>query len=212
MPDTTPKPFNPLDKQNLAESIAIALDRADVHALPPPKSIGAGIYFLYYNGSFGAYDLLREFNVDGFGWPIYIGKGMPPGVRKGADEGSGSRAKNRGISSRLDNHSKSISQAKNLHLADFVCRWLVMDEAFIHLGEMLLITKYRPVWNVVLDGFGANPVGGPRTKGKRSAWDTVHPGRQGRASAAVDLVYQAELLANIKAHLSATLPPRNPKT
>ena len=67
------------------------------------------------------------------------------------------------------------------------------------------------VWNVALDGFGLNPVGGPRTKGKRSAWDTVHPGRSGRSSAPVDPERERELLKAIAAHLNSTVPGSIPK-
>ena len=170
MPDEKPKPFNPLDKQNLAESIAIAIGRAPVHPLPLPSFNASGLYFLYYNGSFEAYAPLVKLNGDGYHWPIYIGKGMPKGVRKGAAENGEKSSQGRGIFVRISNHQKSIHSAENLEIKDFHCRWLAMDEAFIHLGEIVLITKFRPVWNVALDGFGANPVGGPRTTGKRSAW------------------------------------------
>lgn len=212
MPDETQKPFNPLDKQNLAESIAIAIDRAAVQPLPPPKFTAAGLYFLYYSGPFEAYAPLVKLNAGGHHWPIYIGKGMPPGVRKGAAEEGGKAQKNKGIYERLKNHTRSIVEAENLELANFHCRLLAMDEAFIHLGEILLISKFRPVWNVALDGFGNNPVGGPRSAGKRSAWDTVHPGRQARATAPVDPERQSKLLIGINAHFAAALPAQLPKT
>jgi len=212
MPDETSKPFNPLDKQNLAESIATAIDRAQVQPLPPPKFTAAGLYFLYYSGPYDAYAPLVKFNAGGYYWPIYIGKGMPPGVRKGAAEEGGKALKNKGIYDRLKNHAKSIGEAENLELAHFHCRLLAMDEAFIHLGEILLISKFRPVWNVALDGFGNNPVGGPRSAGRRSAWDTVHPGRQARATAAVDPKRQRELLIRINAHLADVLPAQRSET
>ncbi|MBA3946362.1 MAG: Eco29kI family restriction endonuclease, partial [Herpetosiphonaceae bacterium] len=34
------------------------------------------------------------------------------------------------------------------------------------------------VWNVVADGFGNNDPGSGREKGRRSMWDTIHPGRR----------------------------------
>lgn len=212
MPDESLKPFNPLDKHNLAESIAIAMDRAPVQGLPPAKFTAAGLYFLYYSGPFPAYAPLIKLNGGGFHWPIYIGKGMPPGVRKGVAAEEGKSPKNKGIYDRLKNHARSITEAENLELGDFRCRFLAMDEAFIHLGEILLITKFRPVWNGALDGFGNNPVGGPRSAGKRAAWDTVHPGRGGQATAAVDPSRQAELLAGIETHLKTSLPPELPKS
>jgi hypothetical protein len=212
MPHETPKSFNPLDKQNLAESIAIAIDRTPVHPLATPSFTAAGLYFLYYSGSFKAYARLVKLNGGGYHLPIYIGKGMPRGVRKGVAEDGKKAGQGRGIYSRLSNHAKSIRAAENLEIKDFHCRWLAMDEAFVHLGEILLISKFRPVWNVALDGFGNNPVGGPRSAGRRSAWDTVHPGRQGRATAPVDPERERKLLGAIREHLAATLPTQLSKT
>ena len=212
MPDEASKSFNPLDKQNLAESIAIAINRTPVHPLAPPSFKAAGLYFLYYSGSFKAYAPLVKLNGGGYYLPIYIGKGMPSGVRKGVADDGKKGSQGRGIHGRLSNHVKSIRAVENLELKDFHCRWLAMDEAFIHLGEILLISKFRPVWNVALDGFGNNPVGGPRTAGRRSAWDTVHPGRLGQATALVDPERQRALLKGISEHLVVTLPKEISKT
>lgn len=211
MSDEAQTPFNPLDKRNLAETIAIAINRAPVQPLPPTRFRANGLYFLYYTGPFEAYAALVKLNAGRYDWPIYIGKGMPSGIRKGAGDGSGNGVRKGGIQARLGAHQRSIEAAENLKLADFRCRWLAMDEAFIHLGEILLIAKFRPVWNAALDGFGINPVGGPRTAGKRSAWDTVHPGRKGRATAAVDPERQRGLIETIKEHLAATLPEALPE-
>ena len=49
------KPFNPLDKVNLGESVAEAMLHQQVGALPPSPFIGAGIYAIYYLGSFSLY-------------------------------------------------------------------------------------------------------------------------------------------------------------
>src|SRR5690606_24447927 len=104
MPDGYQQPFNPLDKQNLAESIATAIERTRVYKLPPEKFTAAGLYFLYYKGSMELYAPLVSVNRHRFCWPIYIGKGMPPGVRKGAiDEGKKSK-RDWGIYDRLSNH------------------------------------------------------------------------------------------------------------
>jgi len=55
---------------------------------------------------------------------------------------------------------------------------LVVDEIFISLGEQLLIAKFGPLWNTLVDGFGGNQPGGGRRGQKRSAWDTLHRGRK----------------------------------
>ena len=56
------KPFNPLDKRNLGESVADALLDTDAQSLPPIPFIGAGVYAIYYTGSFSAYEQLAKMN------------------------------------------------------------------------------------------------------------------------------------------------------
>ena len=41
----------------------------------------------------------------------------------------------------------------------------------------MLISWYRPLWNIVVDGFGNNDPGGRRATQYRSSWDILHPGR-----------------------------------
>jgi hypothetical protein len=53
----------------------------------------------------------------------------------------------------------------------------VTDEIWIPLGENLLIEKFRPPWNAVIDGFGNHDPGGRRAQQQRFPWDVVHPGR-----------------------------------
>lgn len=207
MSSITPEPFNPLDKKNLAESIALAIERCPVVPLASLPSFGAaGLYFLYYSGSFHLYEPIVRFNsTAGHGhWPMYIGKGMPPGVRKGSSDTT--QKKSWGIHDRLQNHEKSIEGVSNLSLADFSCRWLSMDEAFIHLGETLLISKFRPVWNVAVDGFGNKPVGSGRDKAKKSNWDALHPGRSGAAGGASRKTIE-QICDDVTRHIEA-FPPR----
>jgi hypothetical protein len=40
-----------------------------------------------------------------------------------------------------------------------------------------LIEKNKPLWNVVVDGFGNHDPGSGRYNQQISAWDTIHPGR-----------------------------------
>jgi len=79
------QPYNPLDKAHLGESVAKALLARPVVALPPPEPfIGAGIYALYYTGNFPAYQKVADRNkIDRWAAPIYVGKAVPPGARKG---------------------------------------------------------------------------------------------------------------------------------
>lgn len=171
-----PKPFNPLDKKHLGESVAEAMLEGLVHSLPPEPFIGAGIYAIYYTGDFAPYKLMAEANRnDQFQWPIYVGKAVPPGARKGgfglgADPGMA-------LFKRLSEHYESVSAAQNLNQDDFYCRYLVVDDIWIPLAESLLIERFQPVWNRVLDGFGNHDPGKGRYEQQRSPWDELHPGR-----------------------------------
>jgi hypothetical protein len=58
------------------------------------------------------------------------------------------------------------------------CRYLVVDDVWIPLGEALLIERYKPIWNqAILNGFGNHDQGATRRQARRSAWDTLHEGR-----------------------------------
>ena len=171
------RPFNPLDKKNLGESVADALLERDVDPLPPDEPfIGAGIYALYYRGDFPLYRKISERNRQGtYLWPIYVGKAVPPGARKGgyglgADPGQA-------LFKRLTEHAGSVEQAENLSLDHFRCRFLVVDDLWIPLAESLLIEMYCPVWNQKIDGFGNHDPGQGRYNQQRSPWDAIHPGR-----------------------------------
>ena len=176
------QPYNPLDKLHLGESVARALLAQPVVALPPPASfVGGGIYALYYTGNFPAYRRIAEKNVnDAWALPIYVGKAVPPGARRG---GYGPGASPGDVLyRRLREHATSIQQVADLALEDCRCRYLVVDDIWIPLGESLLISMFVPLWNYRLDGFGNHAVGGGRANQRRSAWDEVHPGRPWAAS------------------------------
>ncbi len=169
-------PFNPLDKRNLGKSAANALLKSELYALPPKPFIGAGVYALYYTGDFPAYSALKARNADGrYTWPIYVGKAVPDGARKG---GRGENVDpGMALYKRLNDHAKSIDAAKNLNIQDFQCRFLSVDDIWIPLTESLMIERFQPVWNVILDGFGNHDPGKGRYKGKKPLWDCLHPGR-----------------------------------
>lgn len=173
----SPIPFNPLDKRHLGESVAAAMLKSKIHPLPPEKFKGAGIYAIYYIGNHEAYNDLAVVNRDGqFARPIYVGKAVPAGARKGglglgADPGTA-------LFKRLSEHHESVKAAENLNEADFFCRYLVVDDIWIPLAESLLIEKFQPVWNRVLDGFGNHDPGSGRYAQQKSPWDELHFGRE----------------------------------
>ncbi len=171
-------PFNPLDKKNLGASVAEALVTSVAHPLGAlPAFKGVGIYAIYYSGNFAAYKPLADANRDRQNplLPIYVGKAIPAGARKGGALADPLASKS--LFSRLGEHAESVNTAKNLELDDFVCRYLIVDEIWIPLGESLMIAKYAPVWNSIVEGFGNHDPGGGRYQGKRPRWDVLHPGR-----------------------------------
>ncbi len=170
------KPFNPLDKRNLGESVADALLQTEASPLPPEPFIGAGVYVIYYIGSFSAYGQLSAVNRDGqFRCPIYVGKAVPAGARKG---GLGlDAAHGQALYKRLAEHAESIKAVRNIDISDFYCRFLVVDDIWIPLAESMLIERFKPVWNRVLDGFGNHDPGKGRHQGMMPQWDCLHPGR-----------------------------------
>jgi hypothetical protein len=168
--------FNPLDKTNLAESVRDHLLKRQIVSLPPGRFKGAGIYAIYYTGDFPAYRKIAGIApTDAKAIPIYVGKAVPEGSRKG---GYGLGADPAFVlHRRLSEHADSIKQAGNLKLSDFCCRYLLVDDIWIPLGESLLIETFKPVWNMLVDGFGHHDQGKARRGQKKSAWDTLHPGR-----------------------------------
>jgi hypothetical protein len=72
----------------------------------------------------------------------------------------------------------SISEASNLFIEDFHFRSLTIDDIWIPLGENMMIDLYRPIWNVVIDGFGNKTPGKRRETQYRSSWDVLHPERR----------------------------------
>ena len=174
--NSEPMPFNPLDKKNLGDSVAEALLNTIIHPLPPEPFIGAGIYAIYYIGSFEPYKLIAESNIDGkFLKPIYVGKAVPAGARKG---GFGLGAEpGMVLQRRLAEHAESVKQATNLCIDDFRCRFLTVDDIWIPLAESVLIEMFSPVWNKLIDGFGNHDPGAGRVNQQKSQCDTLHPGR-----------------------------------
>jgi hypothetical protein len=168
--------YNPLDKVNLGKSVAEALlDKKEDSLGSIEQFSGAGIYAIYYNGGFAPYSLMAKRNARKADWPIYIGKAIPSGGRKGS--AIFSEITGRFLYNRLREHADSIREVGNLKVEDFQCRYLAIDDIWIPLGETLLISKFRPLWNLSLDGFGNHDPGAGRYSGLRPLWDVLHPGR-----------------------------------
>lgn len=200
--------FNPLDKRNLGESVAQALLGEPVVPLSGiSKFEGAGVYAIYYSGAFPAYKALAKANAEGCCFvPIYVGKAVPAGARKGGDlEADPGNV----LFNRLRQHAASIEQAANLSLCDFHCRYLVVDDIWIPLGEALLIARFAPLWNKVIDGFGNHDPGRGRHKGLRPRWDVLHPGRPWSESCSNRPETAEQIICEAKEYLRSCAPPHD---
>ena len=200
---TDPLPFNPLDKRNLAASVGEALlEKAPVQLGTLDSFAGAGIYSIYYVGEFDAYRQLSDENRNQL-WksPIYVGKAIPLGGRKGGEQSISSES--RSLRLRLKEHADSIRAVRNLNLEDFWCRYLIVDDIWIPLGENLMISKFSPLWNVIVDGFGNHTPGAGRFNQMRSRWDVLHPGREWAAKCKERTEHPDTIKAEVQAHLRA---------
>lgn len=181
-----PSSYNPLDRVELGKSVERALLSRELVPLPPGTSFpGAGVYALYYVGGFEPYLPIAPPAREAGDIPIYVGRAAPPGGRTGSG-GLRPTTTAPALYTRLRQHAGSIRAVEkhaqetgndNLRLADFLCRFLVVDDIWVALGEAVLIGHYQPVWNGFVQGFGIHATGGPRANQARSQWDTLHPGR-----------------------------------
>lgn len=201
-------PYNPLDKLNLGKSVAEALLDQTGHPLASlPPFEGAGIYVIYYTGKHPLYSPVSEANNPDLRWPIYIGKAIPSGGRKGTNFHSAPTGSF--LSKRLLEHRESIRAADNLDVADFVVRYLIVDDIWIPLGESLLISTFKPVWNAILDGFGNHNPGSGRAAGMRPQWDMLHPGRSWAAKLPIHSTPVPDIEERVKVYLAENDPPRS---
>lgn len=172
-------PYNPLDTKNLGIAVVKALLEKKPCPLGALTSFrGAGIYAIYYHGDFPAYAAIAQANVDKGDprWPIYIGKAIPPGGRRGAFNLAATDTN--ALYLRLKDHADSMNEAiETLNIEDFTCRFLVVADLWIPLAEQLMIAHFSPVWNRLVDGFGNHDPGAGRYNGKIPRWDVLHPGR-----------------------------------
>ncbi len=90
-----------------------------------------------------------------------------------------------------------MKAAKNLDPADFTFRYLIVDDIWIGLGESLMIQRYQPLWNQVVDGFGNHDPGKGRHAGMKPLWDELHPGRPWAAKCSPPKMSRPEIIEAI---------------
>jgi hypothetical protein len=164
--------YDPLNYDNIARSVVTALFERPLQPLPPSRFAGSGVYALYYQGDFPAYARLTW---DPGSEPIYVGKAIPAGARKGGQSEKPSEGGE--LFGRLCEHAESVRAAENLALDHFRCRHLVVLPVWVPLAERFLIAHYKPLWNTAIEGFGNHDPGSGRSSMRRPRWDLVHPGR-----------------------------------
>lgn len=136
--------------------------------LPLNKFDGSGIYALFYTGDHELYG-----NNDKT--PLYIGRVQPKSIPSDKNKESAN------LYTKIREQCKSIDDAKNLSIEDFQCKYMVLDQTEMSLSEAIeneLINKFRPTWNLCVEGFSNHNPGKGRLKQSPSEWDTLHPGRQ----------------------------------
>jgi hypothetical protein len=142
--------------------------------------------------------------------PIYIGKAIPKGGRKGGFTNEAS-ALGHALLERLKQHAASIQQVQNLDLGDFYVRYLLVDDIWIPLGENMLIQTFQPVWNRAIDGFGNKDPGRRRATQFNSPWDVLHPGREFTAKLAQSPVTAEFLMKRIEDYFAGRPMAKLPK-
>lgn len=192
--------YNPLDKRNLGKSVADALlSQATIPFSSITPFDGAGIYSIYYKGNFPSYEEISRANEFEFIHPIYIGKAIPTGGRKGFSLNTSD--KSTALYKRLIEHRDSIQEVENedggIRVSEFSVKFLSVDDIWIPLGESLLISQFKPLWNRLIEGFGNHDPGKGRYNGLRPLWDHLHPGR----SWAMRCAKRSETIDEIKARI-----------
>lgn len=178
-----PAVFDPSDPQQMGRMIAQALlsrPREPLRSIE--KFYGSGVYAIYYNGAFGAYQ-----PVAGKDWPVYVGKADPE-VHHAVTEVEqgltlyrrlhGDHVRSIG---KVEAYGRANKRAEYLELDDCECRYLVVKSAWQTTAEAILIQQFRPVWNDEMGicyGFGKHGDSAKTRSNERSPWDTLHPGRE----------------------------------
>ncbi len=120
--------YDPLTWENLMAGLVVHFERQPCMSLTEVDTVrGPGVYVLFYNGPYSAYA-----PISGTPKPIYAGKAVPEGARKGAVKKNAGRTALRG---RLNNHRQSIEAVTNLDVNDFEYRSLAVVPVWITLAE-----------------------------------------------------------------------------
>ncbi len=164
--------FDPGNPTTIGRFAAIAMVAQERHLLDSvPPFYGSGVYGIYYDGPYRSYQPLV-----GTENPIYVGKADPAIASAKTPREQGQR-----LSGRLKDHARTIRKAMaTLDLADFTCRFLVVQSGWQVAAETYLIELFKPVWNDetrICYGIGKHGDAPETRSNLRSPWDTLHAGR-----------------------------------
>jgi Eco29kI restriction endonuclease len=81
---------------------------------------------------------------------------------------------------------------------------------WIPLGENMMIEQFKPIWNLVIDGFGNKDPGRRRATQYRSPWDVLHPGRQFAEKLATGGATAEVLVTRLKEYFAGQVVPLVP--
>jgi hypothetical protein len=194
--DCAPAKFDPLTPLNLARSVERAvLDQPEMPLPPDGTFIGGGVYCLYYSGSYEPYSSLAGGPSR---TPIYVGSATQ---RAGRMAGALFQSDRPILLNRLREHAHTLKETEDLQLEDFSCRFLITDDLWVQSAATLLIYHFRPLWNIVVDGFGLHNPGAGRSLSKRSSWDELHPGRSWATRLASSPQSRGEILKAVEEYM-----------
>lgn len=200
--------FDPADPDTAGRLVAAALlaqPRVSLSLIP--RTYGAGVYAIYYNGEYPAYLPISRTES-----PIYVGKADPASGSSKTPRDQGEK-----LYGRLADHRKMIRTVAAyaiserivpaLNLDDFECRYLVTATNAQIFAERHLIGLFRPVWNRETGVcWGISKHGDTEGRNNdRSPWDVLHPGRKwAMAEKLEDSRPISRILADIGSHFEET--------
>ena len=195
--------FNPSNPDVAARIVAITMiAQTRKPLMNVERSYGSGVYAIYYNGAFPAYEAISKKET-----PIYVGKADPANPKSRTVMEQGDK-----LSARLSEHRKNIEKATGtLRVADFEYRALVVQTGWQGSAEKYLIHLFNPIWNneaKICYGFGKHG-DAPETRANlRSPWDTLHPGRDWahRDTKMKDARLTKRIVGDIAQHLAKSPP------
>ena len=111
--------YDPLTYDNLMAGLAWRFRQRPQQRLATVEEVeGLVVYALFYAGGLNAYRV-----ISGGENPIYVGKAVPPGSRKG----TGVDASKPALRSRLREHTRSIDAAEDLEVAEFTYKHMAIE-------------------------------------------------------------------------------------